>query len=269
MNCENIRQKFVDYLTGELPAGDLADVRRHLAACSPCREELEGLSAIWTKLGVMPQEEPSASLRSRFYERLEAYKEGLDRGRAKAGPGRAFSRWLGRLWAVRPAVSFSAAAALIVLAGAAGFLAGGRGRAVEELRREVENIRQAAAVSLLAPPSTAERLRGIRFTEQVRAPSRPTVDALLRTLDEDPNVNVRLAVVDAIYLFAGQPGVKEGLLKSLARQQSPHVQVALIDLLVSIRERRAVEALKTLAADEKLDPGVRQKAESGIKELSL
>jgi hypothetical protein len=173
------------------------------------------------------------------------------------------------LWAVRPAVSFSAAAALIVLAGAAGFLAGGRGRAVDELRREVENIRQAAAVSLLAPPSTAERLRGIRFTEQVRAPSRPTVDALLRTLDEDPNVNVRLAVVDAIYLFAGQPGVKEGLLKSLARQQSPHVQVALIDLLVSIRERRAVEALKTLAADEKLDPGVRQKAESGIKELSL
>jgi hypothetical protein len=269
MNCEDIRQKFVDYLTGELPAGDLADIRRHLTSCSPCREELEGLSAIWTKLGVLPQEQPSAALRTRFYERLEAYKEGLGKGRAKAGAGRDLSRWLGRMWALRPAVSFSAAAILIFLAGAVGYLAGGRGRAVDELRREVEDIRQAAAVSLLAQPSTAGRLRGISFTEQVLTPSRPTLDALLRTLDEDPNINVRLAAVDAIYLFAGQPGVKEGLLKSLARQQSPHVQVALIDLLVSIRERRAVEALKTLAANEKIDPDVRQKAESGIKELSL
>jgi hypothetical protein len=217
----------------------------------------------------MPQEKPSAALRSRFYEKLEAYKEGLDKGRDKARPGRAVSRWLGRLWALHPAVSFSAAAALIVLAGTAGYLTGDRGRAVGELRREVEDIRQTAAVSLLAQPSTAERLRGISYTERVEAPGRPVLDALLRTLDEDPNVNVRLAAVDAIYLFAGQPGVKEGLLRSLSRQESPLVQVSLIDLLVSIRERRAVEALKTLAADEKLEPGVRQKAESGVKELSL
>jgi HEAT repeat protein len=92
---------------------------------------------------------------------------------------------------------------------------------------------------------------------------------LLRTLDEDPSLNVRLAAVDALYLFSGQPGVREGIVASLSKQTSPILQMALIDLLVEIRETRAVAALKSLVGNDKSNPDVRKRAELGIKELGL
>jgi hypothetical protein len=45
--------------------------------------------------------------------------------------------------------------------------------------------------------------------------------------------------------------------------------VALIDLLVGIREMRAVAALKSLIGNDKSAPEVRKRAELGIKELGL
>jgi HEAT repeat protein len=123
------------------------------------------------------------------------------------------------------------------------------------------------AETLLQQASSSERLRGVGYMEKVRAPGRRTIDALLQTLDSDPSVNVRLAAADALYLFAGRPGVKEGVILSLAQQVSPSVQVALIDLLVDMREKRAVEALKILAGNDKLNPDVRRKAELGVRQL--
>lgn len=130
-------------------------------------------------------------------------------------------------------------------------------------------MRGMMAVSLLQQSSSSERLRGVSYTSQLKEPGQGTLDALLQALDNDPNVNVRLAAADALYLFASNPEVKEGLLKSLARQESPLVQSALIDLLVVSREQRAVQALKTLIGGEKLRPEIKKKAELGIQQLSF
>jgi hypothetical protein len=73
--------------------------------------------------------------------------------------------------------------------------------------------------------------------------------------------------VDALYLFSNEPLVKEGLIRSLACQESPMVQIALIDLISAIREKRAVRALKDLIKREKLNPQVRKEAEISIQEL--
>lgn len=88
------------------------------------------------------------------------------------------------------------------------------------------------------------------------------------SLDDDSNVNVRLAAVDALYLFYDQPEVKEHILGTLAKQDSPLIQAALIDLLVGIRERLAVESLQHLLQDKNLNPQVKQKAVQGIQQLS-
>jgi HEAT repeat protein len=87
-------------------------------------------------------------------------------------------------------------------------------------------------------------------------------------LNRDPNVNVRLAAVDALYLFYDHPEVKEGLIHSLAGQTSALVQMSLVNLLVEIRERRAVEALERLIQDQNLNPKVKKRAEMGLTQLS-
>ena len=273
MTCDKIRENFADFLAGDLDEGTLGEIRAHLAGCSSCRTEIENLSAIWTKLGVLPQEQPSPEVREKFYGTLEAYIAGMEGEREKLGLGRSLSRLAAHLMPRRPAYQAALALALLAVGLGGGFWLGGRRPGIENeissLRQEVGDIRQTAALSLLRQPSSSDRLMGVSWAGNVRQPAKTTVDALVRTLNEDPSVNVRLAAVDALYLFADRPGVKEGLVASLAGQSSPLVQVALIDLLVSVREKRALESLKLLAADKKLEPGVRKKAESGIKELSL
>jgi anti-sigma factor RsiW len=273
MTCEKIRENFADYLSGDLDERTLREIRAHLAGCAACCAEVENLSAIWTKLGVLPQEQPGPAVREKFYGTLEAYLAGMEGEKEKPGLGRSLSRLAAYLMPQRPVYQAALALALLAVGLGGGFWLGGRrpglANQILSLRQEVGDIRQTAALSLLRQPSSSDRLMGVSWAENVPQPAQPTVDALVRTLNEDRSVNVRLAAVDALYLFAGRPGVKKGLVESLASQSSPLVQVALIDLLVSVREKRALESLKLLAANDKLEPGVRKKAESGIKELSL
>jgi hypothetical protein len=267
MRCENIRKKFPDFLAGDLGQKSKDDIQSHLAECDSCREELENLSALWTKLGVLSEEQPSPALRERFYGVLEEYKAEMRRGKIPRGIRRAFGL-LSRLFpARRPA--FQLATALVLLA--IGLIAGYSlrfGHQNAELRTEIQNMQQMLAVSLLEQRSPAERLRGINLSTSMEKPSVRTIAALLDTLNGDPSINVRLAAVDALYLFYNYPSVKEGVIRSLSNQDSPLVQVALVDLLVTMRERQALESFKKLVQANELDPGVKQTLERGIRELS-
>ena len=98
-------------------------------------------------------------------------------------------------------------------------------------------------------------------------PAPSLIAALLDTLDNDPSVNVRLSAVDALYLFSGREEVRTALTASLSRQTSPLVQIALIDLLVSLKEKQAAAALKKLLADKKIIPEVQQRAQLGISKI--
>ncbi len=273
MTCERMKDILADYLVSELDEKTLAEAQAHLAACAACREELEALSAVWTKLGVLPKEQPSAALRSRFYDMLEAYKENLQKdGTASKLYQSALSR-LRRLMPRRPAYQFGLAVILIVAGLGSGYLLNVRSRfaartEVAGLRQEIDEMRRTVAVSLLKQASPSERLMGVSWSARLDRPGEEIIAALLETLDHDRNVNVRLAAVDALYLFYDHPEVKEGLVRSLARQTSPLVQLSLIDLLVGIRERRAAEALELLIMDEKLNPKVKKRAELGLAQLS-
>ena len=91
-------------------------------------------------------------------------------------------------------------------------------------------MREMVALSLLQQQGSAvERLRGVSFIQHIDAPSSTVLTALLDTLAHDPNPNVRLATIDALREFAGQEGVRTGLVQALRTQPSPLVQIALID----------------------------------------
>ena len=265
MTCDHIQERFADFLTGELDASARREVQDHIAACAACRTELEGLTATWARLDLLPAEQPSGRVRAGFYEMLERYKENLEH-RSLA---RRFAAWWERASLRRPAFAAVAAAVLLVVGVGAGYgLRGGGGnREIATLRGEVRDMRQTMALSLLSQPSAIERLQGVNYTQQVDRPDNRTLAALVETLNSDSNVNVRLAAVDALYLFRDAPGVKDSLTASLAGQTAPLVQVALIDLLVEVREARAADSLKALIAGGQLDPAVKERAEQGLKQL--
>lgn len=269
MNCKEIKDLFTEYMSGDLETDQKAGVQSHLADCDECRKEIEDLTLIWNKLGVLEEELPSPHLRSRFYSSLENYKEQWDKTRhaSNSRMGAWFQGW----WPKKPVVQFALSCSLLII----GLLAGNITRAIPFrkgdnaiMRREVDIMRHTLAVSLMDQSSPTDRLKGVNLTYSMNNPEPELINALLDTLDTDPNISVRLAAVDALYLFHNHPAVKEGLIQSLARQESPMVQASLIDLMVSIRERKAVEALKTLLQQENLNPDIKDRIELGLKQLN-
>jgi anti-sigma factor RsiW len=72
MKCEETGELLPDYLQGRLRADQAAQVEKHLAECAACGEE----AALWKKLALLPEEQPSPALESRFKAMLESYQEG-------------------------------------------------------------------------------------------------------------------------------------------------------------------------------------------------
>lgn len=272
MKCEQVKELIPDFLVGDLEEDEMEKVRLHLAECEICRTEIEDLSAVWTKLGVLPEQLPGGGLRSRFYSMLEKEKRDLNQREEERSFRIRVQNIFADLWPKQPVLQ----AAVSFLFLAAGLTIGLLLRSgiapsseIAQLRQEMQVMRQAWVVSLLEQESPSERLRGVSISSRMEEPDEQMLDALFKTLNNDPNINVRLSAVDALYFFHDNPKVKTGLIDSLSRQDSSLVQMELIDLMVSLRERRAADALKILILDEKINPAVKDRAEQGIQQLSF
>jgi hypothetical protein len=223
----------------------------------------------------MSEPEPSPAMRARFRETLAAYEEGFqDAQRRQAMAVPAKSRWA-PWWPSRPALQVAFAAGLAVVCVVAGrYTAPGPpaptvSPEIAQLRTQVENLRQMVALSLLREQSPNARLRGVTYSYQVSQPDEQVEQALLHAVNHDPNVNVRLSAVDALAKFAVRPDVRHALADAIPVQQSPLVQIALIDLLVQVRDREAAPALRQASQNKDLDEAVRQRAAAGLERMGF
>ena len=257
MNCEQCRGAMPQLWEGALDSDARAPLELHLAGCLQCRTEAENLGSIWQGLGRIPDEDPGPALRTRFYEKLEAYQQGY----VEAKP-------LRRPWNPRFAIP-SGLAAMLALGFFGGF-ALNRGRddsQLTQLRNEVTNMRQMVALSLLQQQNASDRLKGVNWAYRVEQPDTEVLAALLYTVNHDPNVNVRLAAVDAVRTFADSPVARRGLVQAIPKQNSPIVQIALIDQLADVHDRSAAPVLQSLAQDGSVNGEVRQRAQWALGRL--
>jgi hypothetical protein len=213
-----------------------------------------------------PDEQPGPAVRARFYQMLEAYEEGR---RAAAVPVRsARLSW----WPISPAWQFAAAACLLVLGAYVGSFRpweqNGKTQELATLRSEVQNMRQLVALSLLQQQSASDRLRGVTYSYRVQPSDTEMLSALLRTVNSDPSINVRLAAVDALRPFLDSPVARRGIAQSLAKQSSPLMQAALLDLVREVRDTEAAGTVQALLGSSDLDETVRQRARQVAAELS-
>ncbi len=94
------------------------------------------------------------------------------------------------------------------------------------------------------------------------------VHVLVKTMNEDHNSNVRLAAMEALGKFSNEASVRNALIQSLASQKDPVVQIALIQLLVKMKEKSVVRQLEQMTKDASTMKAVKDEAYSGILKLS-
>jgi hypothetical protein len=123
----------------------------------------------------------------------------------------------------KPSYVYAFSLALLVVGVGAGYIlreAGTAGRTAA-VHRELQDMRRTIALSMLDRPLASDRIEGVGWSTRLESPDRKTLQALVDTLDSDSNINVRLAAVDALYLFRNDPGVKDSMIRSLGKQESP------------------------------------------------
>jgi hypothetical protein len=234
------------------------------------RREAEGLDATWRMLGGIDAPPPDSD---RMRARLDAVIDALEQA-APPAPRRWFGRRAvgggGRFYAVQ-----GLAAAAVLLAG----IAIGRfvmpdttgpadsASEIAAMRSEMRELREMVSLSLMQQQSASDRLKGVTWTGQLDRPSGEVVSALVDALMHDPNVNVRLATIDALERFASREDVRRAAIAAVDRQMSPLVQIALIDFLVKTNERQSAPTLRRLAQDPRVNDAVRSRAAWGLQQL--
>ena len=139
---------------------------------------------------------------------------------------------------------------------------------MDTLTKEVQEMRLMMKHSLIDTPSASERLKAVSYTKEITDVDDKVVQALFTTLNNDPNVNVRLVTLEALAELAHDPKVRQGLVLSLTKQDSPLVQVALADVMVKLQEKRSIKAFKQMLRRDDLNDLVKSKLQQTIKDLS-
>jgi len=270
MKCDNDKRQLTRWINNQMSEAEREAFEMHLAECAECRMELETDQQVWDLMGEMTIPEPSASLRPRFYAMLDTYKESQEQWKSPFADIRNMFR---QFWSVQPGFRLAYSVVLVMMGLGFGYLinrqATGESRTeTAQLIKEVSQMKETMMLALLENPSASERIRGVSYTSEVKDSNREVVNALLTTLNSDPNVNVRLMTLEALTPLAiRNPIVREGLVQSIVQQESPLVQSALADVMLKLQEKRSVQSFRKLLQQKNLNGLIRDKINQTITGL--
>ena len=267
MKCEEIKDMIPDYLSGTLNHQVKSRIDEHTSSCTDCRKEIDALSLVWSKMEGLPEEEPGPALRTRFYTMLKAYDHGIENAPRRVSVFENINEWLRGWWPRQPVFQFCVTAIFLFVGLTIGLRVNTASQSngeLERLNKEMTEMRQLVTLSLLNRPTASERLQGVYMSRELPEPDDKYLAALVSTLNYDPNVSVRLAALDALQRFSDSPNVRNDLVESLPRQTSPLVQISLIDTLVRLQEKGAVDAFRTIADNPRNIEPVIKRAKMGM-----
>ncbi len=263
-------QLFAGWANGDLAPAERKAMEQHLAGCAGCREELADMQKVWDMMEVIDTPEPSAHMEVKFQAMLDTYKESVKEQKGFLG---SLNEKISGLWQWQPRWALAYSMAIILVSFGAGYWLFHTGKGGEQeqqlqaLTSQVHELKQTMMLALLENPSASERIRGVSYTSEIKHADKEVIDALLATLNNDPNVNVRLSTLDALTQLAGHPEVREGLIQSIIQQESPLMQSAIADVMLKLQEKRSVGSFKELLKQKNLDPGVKDKIRQTITQL--
>lgn len=124
--------------------------------------------------------------------------------------------------------------------------------------------RQAIFAKLNDMVSPSQRMTAAAQVLLMKNTDKEIVDALVKTMNNDPNTNVRLAALEALSRFHREPYVKKQLIASMTKQKDPMVQIGLIELLTKMKETTILKELDKMVNDGNTMDAVKDHAYSSI-----
>ena len=258
---EQIQRLVNRFNAGEAAVSEIAEIESFLEQGILSIDDLQPLSGLQAQVQLLEAPPPSPSLDGKFYEMLSAEKR-----KQREPVWKQFFSW------PEFAPRFSLATMMLLVGIAAGYFlntseTGPRDQQIEVLSQQVSDLQEMMMLSLLEKGSATERLKAVGLTQEMDEASKKVTSALIQTLNGDENVNVRLAALEALKPYATDSSVREALIRSIGRQESPLVQISLAELMVALQEKAAVKEFEKLVESDRTPVEVKNKLKESIEVL--
>lgn len=221
---------------------------------------LDGVSQMEMRVEALPSPNPSSSMDDRFYQMLALQKK-----KSSAFDWNTFFSWP----QLAPKLAFAFVALICGLL--VGYLVRPNPSAssseMQALTQEVSTLKEMMMLSLLEKESATDRLKAVSLTQDMPTVSEKVTGALIQTLNEDENVNVRLAALDALKPYVRDSAVREQIVRSISKQTSPLVQLALADLMAQLQVKSSAKALEKIIESDGTPAEVKKRIQENLKVL--
>jgi hypothetical protein len=260
MEKEQLESLLIDYIDGKLNEADRRKTEQELVSNPETYALYEQLKAVVNAMDRSAALEPSVSLKKNFNQLLEREINGRETKNVFFQPA---------VYRVAAAVAF------LVVAGMGGYWvvqnqqqAQLQAQRLEQMENEVRATKQMMMAMMNNDQSASQRMTGVAVAYKFEKADDEIVKVLVKTMHEDPNTNVRMAALEALGKFHEEPAVRKELIHSLSIQNDPMVQIALIQMLVTIKEKSVMKDLERITKDKSTMKAVKDEAYSGILKLS-
>jgi len=225
--------------------------------------ELNDLRKVYDKLMDEDIPEPPDSLDERFYSLLES-----ETGNKKIFfPG--LSGFI-RSESFRRISLIAAGISLFVLGWFGASMIGSdqdKRHNIEALTAEVAGLKESLVLTLLSKESPSDRIQAVNMVSEMNKVDKKIISGMLSTLNNDPNDNVRLVALETLVSYIEHPEVREGLIRSISKQDSPMIQYRLAEIMESLEEKKSVPEFQKILTDLTLDYSVRKRINETIEVL--
>jgi hypothetical protein len=254
MDCETIKINLPEYIDRKLDETTSEAIRGHLESCESCSALHGELSSFFKYMDSFPAPEAPEGMKEEF-EGMISSLEIQEKKNVRLMP----------VWA--------RIAAMVVLSFGTYWLGyrigSGKSEKVQnQLTSELSAQKQQVLLASLRDytgPQKIDAVYSISTSENVSA---ELIDALVYTMNSDKNTNVRLAAITALSgMMDKNVRIKKELIKSLAVQENPLLQISLIQVLTEKGVKEAKDQIETITNNEKTDESVKAFAKDMMKTI--
>ena len=249
--CDEIKIHLPEYIDGVLDERTSTIVEEHLESCDSCRKLHAELQSFLRFSDSFPEIEPLSGMKEEFMEMAELNEKAS--ARIIKLPG----------WA-------KAAASVLIVLGtfAVGYFSGSQNKEMDSLRAEISSMRQKVLLAGLRDYSGPQKIQAVYDISTSGESSSTLVDALVRTMNSDKSVNVRLAAINALSgMMDKNEVVKTELINSLSVQENPLLQISLIQVLTESGVKEAKDEIESISNDENTNEQVKEYARDMVKTI--
>jgi len=260
MNCTNIENKLVDYIDGSLSIEEANAIQNHIENCASCKTALEEINSLFTAISNEPIAQPTSNLNVSFQEMLANEKKSQAKV-IRLEPTRKST--------YKNMLQIAASIAILFT----GYLIGGYQESqntqqeITVFQNEQKQLKENMMLAMIDNSSPSKRIKAVNYTEEFTTPDTKILEALIDRMQNDSNSNVRLSAAEALSKFTDSELVRTSLIETLTTEKNPSIQIEVIQILVDIQEKRALDPMKKILEQPEAPDYLKTQVNIGIAQL--